>query len=84
MRKDCDQVAVWAGHFVLYAPPPYPPSACAPSNDFLYLCDEHRHETKVEDVLTDEGWKQIAAGFVRAGLVEPCRERTELVFAPLQ
>lgn len=46
----------------------------------LYLCGEHKHEAKIEDLVTNEGWDQIVEAFAGAGRAIPDRKRTKLAW----
>ena len=51
----------------------------------LHVCDEHREQMKVEDILTDGGWNNICAEIYKftRGKARPKRSLTELAFAPV-
>jgi hypothetical protein len=49
----------------------------------LHICDDHRKEMKVEDILTDKGWNDICAELFKIVRKRPKRNLTELAFAPV-
>lgn len=46
----------------------------------LFVCEEHKETTKIEDVIDDNGWKQIEQSFIQAGKHPPERKLTKLQF----
>ncbi len=54
-----------------------------PGETGYYVCDAHRPDVKIEDIVTEAGWAQICEGFRRARRLEPTRELTKLRFLPI-
>lgn len=50
----------------------------------IRLCDACRKKTKVEDLLTDEGFKQVCAAFKQIGSAMPDRSRTQIDWVPIE
>ena len=48
----------------------------------LEVCESHKGTLVLGDLLTDEGWAQIEAGFVAVRMVPPERGRTVLDWVP--
>ncbi len=83
-QRGCRAYADWQVGFVMYADPAlFPKAPPVPAWLGLYLCDAHKKETRVEDIVTDEGWTQICEGFKKARRVLPKRKLTQLQFRPV-
>jgi hypothetical protein len=66
----------------LWPAPPYDgPPAVVRFN--LHVCEAHRASLRLNDVVTDEGWRFIVDAFMRLGRARPVRDRTQLRFEPL-
>lgn len=74
--QGCTKPGRWRPVLLLRVNREHPP---AEAELGLSLCDEHREKrNRVEDFLTDAGWKLLAMGIGRAGKAEPDRALTEL------
>jgi len=49
----------------------------------IHICDDHRREMKVADLLTDDGWNDICADIYKIVRTRPKKSLTELAFAPI-
>lgn len=67
---------------LIYAPKKY--GNCSPIKAALGLavCQKHERSARVEDFVSDDGWKQIENEFAAVGRVLPDRSRTQLAFQP--
>lgn len=82
-RKGCDGVAEWQVTLLLVAAgaqDPPPRSHLVRAMLALGVCDRHRVDTAVEDVVGDAGWAQIVGGFDEVGMRRPDRARTTIEF----
>ena len=82
-RIGCPNEGVWNPVLVLRAPLDYkaPPTRAALC---LPLCDEHKAQTKLVDVLNDEGWTFISRNFQALGKLVPERALTRLDFDTIE
>jgi hypothetical protein len=71
----CEHPAVWQPVLEFRAPGS---DVVAPALLRLGICEKHKAETVLADVMGDEGFAQIAAGMEKAGFVAPDRQRTTL------
>lgn len=76
----CTMAGVWNPVILLWAPNSQG-KPCA-SRLGLYVCELHRRQTKLEDLLTDDLWDTFVKHMKTYGLVEPDRRLTTLDFAP--
>lgn len=58
--------------------------AAAPAKTGMKFCGACALEIKLDDILTDESWKQISDGFAKAGKARPDRELCEVDMVPLR
>lgn len=49
----------------------------------LGVCDDHREDTVLEDLVNDEGWETICSTMSKAGKMVPTRALTELRWIPV-
>lgn len=80
-RISCENEARWYPVMLFYAPRrvfPHAPPARAVVG--VAVCDDHKEIVTLRDLLSDEGWQQILAGFARAGKAQPDRLATRLEF----
>lgn len=81
-RRGCEASAVWIPVLELRAP-----SSDIPATATLQtfgLCKRHKDETKLGDLLTDEGWEMLTSAFAEHGKAMPSRLLTRLLWLPLQ
>jgi hypothetical protein len=78
--KGCDKHASWQVGFSLQAS--YS-DVTAHAIIGLVVCDQHKQDTKLEDVLSDEGWEVICKSFAAQGKAIPERRKTKLEWKAL-
>lgn len=81
-RKDCPAVAV--ARPVLLLASALAPEIKARAELDLPLCFEHKAETTVEHLLTDDGWMLLETTFGSAGKAPPARDLTTITWEPIQ
>jgi hypothetical protein len=82
-RTGCSRDAFWAPVLRVFAPERYGDVHVDVMVD-LALCDACKEEISIEDVLSDDGWSKIVGTFVSRGMVRPKRDRTVMIFVPLE
>lgn len=80
-RSQCAGDGRW--HPVLKVPARHHEHAPAKVVLGLFVCDEHKRSSTLEDYLTDEAWERISKGIVAAGRLEPERKLTTLSWEPV-
>lgn len=48
----------------------------------MYVCNRHRMKLRVEDVVTESGWRTMVASLLQQGHRQPKRSLTKLAFKP--
>lgn len=76
-KVDCGKPGMWHPVLLLRVHMGHQP---APALMNIVVCDHHKKVCTTDDFLTDQGWKQICAGFKQIGRQEPTRELTELAW----
>ena len=81
---DCDLDARWYPVLVMSAPKRlYPNSPSVRAIFGIPTCDDHRVARTVDNLVTDEGFVRIAAGFRAAGRVVPERSSIRVEFSDI-
>ncbi len=75
-RKDCGNVVAWSPGMLVYAKTDKDRKHPLVSQTILAICEEHKAETTVDDVLTDEGWEIICVMLAKLGKCPPKRSWT--------
>lgn len=79
-RKGCSKTAVWQPNLGLRTASSDVEAEAAIG---IGLCDEHKAEARLEDLVTDKGWEMICGQFGEMGRAIPDRSRTRLIWKVL-
>ena len=61
----------------------HPNHTPARSTPIYKVCTEHK-DVKWEEVVSDNGWKQMCDAMVKAGAVRPTKKHSHLYFQPIK
>lgn len=75
-RKNCGGQGVWRPVLLLTVKGHDGPPARSVMG--LRICDDCRRKMIVADLVTDDGWQTICAGFTLRGFARPTRKLTKL------
>lgn len=78
-RVDCEEEAYWQPIFRVSPDGEHYADGAANLN----VCNKHKNEMVIDDVIDDDGWRQIVGGFLAAGRAEPIRKLTKLEWQPI-
>lgn len=83
-NSGCDKPTRWQVMIEVRAPlAQYPTAPPLQISTSLGVCDEHKGETKLDDVLTDDGWNKIVDALRADGKVDPDRSTARVYFDPV-
>lgn len=83
MRQGCTRRSRWQVGLTMYGLVDGQRTVPVKATLGLRVCNEHKDDMTVDDLVTDEGWRQIERGFDSVGRLRPTRSLNELRFDAL-